>query len=113
MKASRRAAASLRVRGVLPPNNEVNLLPLVNDVRRGCSCFSVRASSEGVEVEDVAANGLMLRAGMAACADFYPWSSTLVSGGGCVRNAGGEGRKGESLRPRPCPRRSISTLRGY
>ena len=63
MRASRRAAASERALGELPPNREVNLLPLVKEARRGSSRFSFRESVEiGVDV----AKGLIDLAGIAA-----------------------------------------------
>lgn len=63
-RASRSRAASLRVLGELPPNSEVNLLPLDDDARRCWSRFSPR-ESEGEGLGMVVANELMLRVGMA------------------------------------------------
>lgn len=65
MRASRRAAASVRALGELPPNRAVNLLPFVKEARRVSSRFSLRASAEG-ETEVGVANGLITLVGMAA-----------------------------------------------
>ena len=63
-KASRMRAASVRALGE-PPNSDVILLFFANDARRTGSRFSIE-ESRGEETGVGDANGLKLRAGMAA-----------------------------------------------